>query len=306
LTCYQPLKGYRSKESGPDGKRKIVFNTQTGHIDLPVPIPCRQCIGCRLERSRQWAIRCKHESDLYTDNCYITLTYNPEHLPASGSVEIRHFQLFLKRLRKKFGSKIRFFACGEYGELNHRPHYHACIFNFRFDDLVFYKNLNDHPLYTSEKLSSLWGKGFCTVGDVTFQSAAYVARYIMKKITGPQANDHYEVTDPETGEITHSLNPEYVHMSRRPGIGKLWLNQFTSDVYPHDEVIINGKSIRPPNYYDEQYKLENPIEFEKIQKLRKIKIVKNKLDNTPDRLAIKEILQTSQASQLKRSLEKEI
>lgn len=314
MPCYRPLKGFRAKTTFEDGKRRIVFNTQLGNIDLPVPVPCGQCIGCRLEKSRQWAIRCKHEADMHDKNCYITLTYNDDHLPIDGSVNMRHFQLFMKRLRKKYG-KVRFFHCGEYGENNRRPHYHACIFGWRPSDLILLKHENGFPLYTSLQLSDLWTDpktktpiGFVTVGEVTFQSAAYVARYITKKITGEKSADHYQIVNSDTGEI-HSLRPEYVSMSKKPGLGKGWLDQFTSDVFPHDEVIMNGRSISPPKYYDRQYQLEAPEEFEKIRRLRKIKHAKNREKNlansTPDRLAIREHIHETRSKLLKRNFEKD-
>ena len=116
MACYTPLKGYRSTELTKNGKRKIVFNRNHGFADLPVTVPCGQCIGCRLERSRQWAIRCTHEASLWEKNCFITLTYNDENLPKDGSLDVTHFQKFMKRLRKKHGAGIRFYHCGEYGD----------------------------------------------------------------------------------------------------------------------------------------------------------------------------------------------
>ena len=151
-------------------------------------VPCGQCIGCRLERSRQWAIRCVHEASLHTDNCFITLTYSPDCLPSDGSLNHDDFQKFFKRLRKHIApKKIRYYMCGEYGEdLQQpsklgRPHFHACLFGLDFDDKQLYIVRDDVKLYTSATLEKIWGKGFVTIGDVTFESAAYVARYIAKK-----------------------------------------------------------------------------------------------------------------------------
>ena len=116
MPCYSPIKGYRSKVLSPNGKRTIVFKPNLGFVDLPVLVPCGQCCGCRLERSRQWAIRCTHEASLHENNCFITLTFNDDNLPSDKSLDVRHFQLFMKRLRKQFGSNIRYYHCGEYGE----------------------------------------------------------------------------------------------------------------------------------------------------------------------------------------------
>lgn len=268
-------------------------------------LPCGQCIGCRLERSRQWAIRCHHEASLYRRNCFITLTFNNENLPRNLSVDVRDYQLFMKRLRKEYGAGIRFFHCGEYGEKFGRPHYHACLFNFDFPDKKHWKTTKDTPLYTSSKLQELWPFGYCSIGAVTFNSAAYVARYITKKITGQKAEEHYTWIDPETGEI-HQRKPEYITMSRKPGIGREWLRKFQTDVYPDDFLIINGSKIKPPKYYDSQYEIEYPDDYKQVR-LQRSKSAKHKADdNTPDRLKVREKVQQSKMRALSRSLEKEI
>ncbi|AXL14478.1 replication initiator protein [Microviridae sp.] len=304
MPCFHPLKAYRSKNLNASGKRGIVFQSSKGLIDMPVTLPCGQCIGCRLERSRQWAIRCYHEASLYSDNCFITLTYNDAHLPSDLSLDLAHFQKFMKRLRKKFGSNIRFFHCGEYGENFGRPHYHACLFNFDFSDKKIWmrtgKN-NSTILYRSETLEKLWPYGYSSIGDVTFQSAAYVARYIMKKVTGEAADEHYNFVMPDTGEVFYR-RPEYTTMSRRPGIGKLWFDKYSDDVFPSDYIIINGKKVKPPKYYDTCYEFSNPIDFKSI-KINRNKAVSVHLDNnTPDRLLIREEIQSLKLTQLKRTL----
>lgn len=188
MACYSPVTGYRAKQPNPiTKKRSVVFNTRDGVQDETVTFACGQCIGCRLERSRQWAIRCVHEASQHERNCFVTLTYDDKHLPADRSLKLRHFQNFMKKLRKKYGAGIRFFHCGEYGEKFRRPHYHALIFNHDFDDKILWSKNRGSPLYISESLDSLWEFGFATIGDVTFESAAYVARYITKKVNGELA-----------------------------------------------------------------------------------------------------------------------
>lgn len=167
-----------------------------------VQLPCGQCIGCRLDYSLHWAVRCMHEAQMHDENCFLTLTYSDEHVPSSGSLDKGALQKFWKRLRKRFPERrIRYFACGEYGERLHRPHYHACVFGFDFPDRELFMMREGIPLYTSEALAQCWPFGFCSIGDVTFESAAYVARYACKKITGEAASRHYERIDYETGEI---------------------------------------------------------------------------------------------------------
>lgn len=302
MACFHPLKGYRSRNVNANGKRPIVFNSGAGFSDLPVSLPCGQCVGCRLERSRQWAVRCAHEASLYADNCFITLTYNDQHLPADRSLDVRHFQLFMKRLRKRFGSGIRFFHCGEYGERYGRPHYHACIFGFDFSDKVLWKVSNGNRLYTSATLSELWPYGFSSIGDVTFQSAAYVARYILKKINGESAVEHYRYIDSQTGEI-FQRRPEYTTMSRRPGIGQGWLQKYHSDVYTFDYVVINGKKVKPPRYYDNQFEIMDPDLMAKFKAARVLNSKKHIDNNTPDRLQVRETVQLARLERLPRTID---
>jgi hypothetical protein len=305
MPCYKPLHGYRSQTVNESGKRGIVFNVTQGFKDMPVELPCGQCIGCRLERSRQWAIRCVHEASLYEKNCFITLTFNDENLPSNGSVDVRDFQLFMKRLRKKFGSGIRFFHCGEYGDEFKRPHYHALIFNFDFPDKVLWSKQNDSLIYTSEVLNELWEhKGFTTIGDVTFESAAYVARYVTKKVTGEKADEHYTSIHRETGEIV-SRKPEYISMSRRPGIGKGWFEKYHSEVYVHDGVRINNHFIKPPKFYDKAYEVKYPKKMIIIKKNRELRSLIFTEHTTPERLAVREKLHLLRFDRLKRSYENE-
>lgn len=304
MACYHLITAYYSKNTNASGKRSLVFNpSQALHPDTPVQIPCGQCVGCRLERSRQWAMRCLHEASLYDDNCFITLTFSPEALSKREnpmSLDVRDWQLFMKKLRKKYGKKIRFFHCGEYGEQNRRPHYHACIFNFDFPDKKLWKISNGCRLYTSEILNTLWPYGFSTIGDVTFESAAYCARYIMKKVNGQKAEEHYEWVDEETGEI-RPLKPEYTTMSRRPGIAKDWFDKYKSDIYPSDYITVNGKKCRPPKFYDVQLEKNYPFEFDEIKDKRLRKINQNDPENSDERLEVKEKISKIRANRLKRN-----
>jgi hypothetical protein len=208
----------------------------------------------------------------------------------------------MKRLRKAFSpQKIRFFHCGEYGAEFGRPHYHACLFSFDFPDKSFYKKTNGHNLYTSQILDKIWGLGDCFIGDVTFESAAYVARYIMKKVTGDLALDHYQGIHHITGEIV-KINPEYVTMSRRPGIGSEWIQKYKDQVFRDDSVIINGIEVKPPKFYDSRYELDFPKDYKIIRARRISAAKKNESENTPSRLSVREKVTIARVSQLKRSL----
>lgn len=244
-----------------------------------------------------------HESQLYDENCFITLTYDDEKLPQNSSLRYRDYQLFMKRLRKALGRSVRFYMCGEYGETTGRPHYHALLFGFRPKDLKLHsKRANSSVLYTSEFLSKIWTDGFASVGELTFESAAYVARYVMKKVTGELADTHYEKLSLETGEI-YKIEPEFNHMSRRPGIAAGWFEKFSGDVYPHDEVAVRGVWCKPPRYYDKIYKEAEPLKWESIEFERQKAAQAVSADNTYDRLRTRELVTRARLKLSKRSLE---
>ena len=304
MACFHPVKGYRSRTINPTGKRSIVFTPSRGYMDMPVTVPCGRCIGCRLERSRSWAVRCTHEASLYEKNCFITLTYNQENLPLSGTLVVKHFQNFMKKLRRTYGPGIRFFHCGEYGEQLKRPHYHACLFNHDFPDKQYWKDIRENKYYLSKSLEEIWGKGFCSITDLTFKTAAYAARYITKKITGEKADTHYETMDPY-GEMTR-ISPEYTTMSRKPGIAKGWFDKFHTDVFPDDFVVINDKKYKVPKFYDGQFELIAPSDLTHIKTVRRLNSKLFEANSTYERLAVREEIQLSKFKQLKRSYENEV
>lgn len=257
MPCFKPVQAYRTEYLGYNGKYVIRF--KPFHSSVSFQLPCGRCVGCRLERSRQWAVRCMHEASTNAENSYITLTYAPEFLPDGGTLVRKHFQDFMKRLRSHFkGTTIRVYYCGEYGPSLGRPHYHACLFGIQFKDMVFYKfNPQGDKLFTSDILANLWGKGFCTIGEVNFKSAAYVARYIMDKITGDLAEDHY-------GDKL----PEFTGMSLKPGIGQAWLDKHMVSTYVVDGVYVNKRKAKPPRFYDKKMEAFDPDTFAKIKQAR--------------------------------------
>lgn len=292
MPCFHPLDGYRSKTVNPSGKRSIVFDVKDAYTDMRVTVPCGQCIGCRLERSRQWAIRCVNEASLYENNSFITLTFNEENVPLDGSLNKADFQKFMKRLRKKYPqNKIRYFHCGEYGDLLNRPHHHACLFNYDFPDKILWSERKNIKLYRSKILETLWPFGFCTIGDVNFESAAYVARYVTKKITGDLAEGHYN------GRV-----PEYVTMSRKNGIGHDWFQKYKNDVFPQDYMIVRNHKCKPPKYYDTIYNLTDRLSFASIKGDRE-RAAKKSEHNSPERLDVREAVVKSRTKILKRSYE---
>lgn len=303
MPCYYPIDGWRSKKPNENGKYPIVFRWSEAQTDDPCTIGCGRCIGCRLERSRQWAMRCTHEASLHLDNCFITLTYDDQHLPPKESLQQSELRYFFRRLRRQTNQKIRFFACGEYGtnqditslDTIGRPHYHAILFgidlrqkdnNGRLDE----KYKITDTLYTSDILEKVWTKGFSTVGDCTFQSAAYIARYCLKKITGEEAPAHYG-----------NRKPEFSTQSRAPGIAREWFNKYRHDL---DKGFItdNGVKLPPGNYYKNLYKEHHGDEYTYIQERQRQQIDTLDLENKPERLRVKEKLKLLKIKQLKRQI----
>jgi len=183
--------------------------------------------------------------------------------------------------------------CGEYGEQGNRPHYHACIFNHDFKDKELYAIRDGIPLYKSNELQNLWPFGFSTIGDVTFESAAYVARYVTKKITGDSAKDHY-------GDRI----PEYGNMSRRPGIARGHYDLYKENIFAIDGVIRNGLKLKPPKYYNKLYDIEQPEHMKEI-KCKRIK-KHNPSEVQGYRLRCKERIKNRKIKQLKRGFENDI
>lgn len=248
-----------------------------------------------------------HENQMHDESCFITLTMNDEYLASREnkfSLDKSEFQRFMKRLRKKYGEKIKYFHCGEYGEKNHRPHYHAIIFGMDFEDKELFKVREDIKLYVSENLAKIWPYGFSTIGEVTFESCAYVARYVTKKITGKDAGQHYLRWDPSTGEGI-PIEPEYATMSRGrkkgDALGGSWFEKFKTDVYPHDYVVFKDHKLRPPRYYD---KLLSEEEFEKIKEKRAEELpeVIDKYNEALDRLWVQEAVKEERLKILIRDL----
>lgn len=266
-----------------------------------VYVPCGQCYACRVARSRDWATRCVLEARAYGDkNSFITLTYDDEHLPSDMSLHKEDFQKFMKRLRKNTGQKIRYFMCGEYGSLFERPHFHACLFGYKPDDLQLWSVREGVKLYRSPMIEKCWKFGFSTVGDVTYESAAYVARYVLKKMTGECAEEHY-----------HGRLPEYTNMSLKPGIGTAYFERYCQETYERDYVIIrDGIKCKVPRYFDDIYdRYYGEGAFDADIKSKRALLSNQQFDQTPQEFTLKRIeeravaIETSAKQSLKRRLE---
>lgn len=304
MPCFHPLQA--SFTLGDSGKKKLNFSSRASSVAAEAFvkgsklsfsniqfIPCGKCMGCRLERSRQWAVRCMHEASMFEDNCFLTLTYSPENVPADGSLDKSVYPAFMKRLRECYSDfRMKYFMCGEYGEQLGRPHYHSCLFGFDFPDKKPWKRVSGGMLYVSAELERLWKLGFCTIGSLTFDSAAYVARYCTKKINGDMADAHYQ-----------GRQPEFSLQSNKPGIGASWYDKWKRDCFPSDYLVVNGAKCKPPRYYEKKLEKEDPLLFEAI-KLARVERAMDDDDSTHRRLLDREKCQEARFKKLIRTIER--
>lgn len=324
-----------SGEKTAKGKAVIVFSADQAHGKPyeRMQLPCGKCAGCLLDRSRDWALRCVHEASFYDDNCFLTLTFSPECINSEGTLERCDFVNFMKRLRKRVVWKgigpleadktrfVRYFHCGEYGSTGHRPHHHALLFNYRPPDLQFWSSRDGVILYRSELIEECWSipiqardhvwyepefiwerngkyyvkQGYCLVGDVTWESAAYCARYVLKKQFGVE---NYESVDEETGEVLCRI-PEYCSMSNRPGLGREWCETFWTDLYPKNYMYHRGRKVRPPKYYDKILEGLEPETLERVRRERRKK-ARELSKQDPQRLRDAEKVKLRQLERLER------
>jgi hypothetical protein len=308
VACYSPLQAWRGRTVNKEtGKRPLAFRKMEGFADMEVKIPCGKCLGCKMDYSRTWALRCVHEAKGYKDNCFITLTYNEEHLPTDKSLSKREITLFMKRLRKVAGNGIKFFACGEYGSKMLRPHYHLCIFGYDFPDKILWNKRDRVHLYRSAILEKLWKKGFSTVGEVTFESAAYVTRYITKKQMASNDSSIYEIYSHVNGGVI--LEPEFTQMSRgggkgKHGIGYAWYQRFKDDLRK-GYILEGGHKVSIPRYYQNLMEKHDGALYRETKAKAKAVCKKNEENGEGDirRLDAKIEVQKAKLNLLKREYE---
>ena len=298
MTCFTPLSGWRA----PNGT--ITFK-RANSIGQGMTVKCGQCSGCRMDHAQGWAVRCIHEEMLDPGNsAFVTLTYNPSRAPTDGGLVHAHHTAFMKALRDRVSRPIRFFMCGEYGAHGpgHHPHYHYLIFGHAFGDREYKTTVNGNRYYVSEMLQSAWDKGFSIIGDVTVESAGYVARYLQKKITGEKSDDHYQAYCWARGREV-PVNEEFIRMSNRPGIGKRWFDKFgIQDCYKSgDGITIDGRHYQVPRYYD---KLAEEVAPDLIESIKQGRKDAHKLkEETWQRLAERHRIFDRRIEKLQRSME---
>lgn len=278
MACLSPLTAYRPNVR-PGEKARLIFDTRKAVDAVRLSLPCGQCVECRLDYARQWSIRLMKEAACHEASSFLTLTYDDDNLPQSGSLIKEHVSAFHKRLHNRLlysrGYGIRFYYCGEYGETYGRPHYHSIVFGFDFPDKKFYKkNSRGEPIYSSEFLRELWPFGLNGIGAVTSDSCAYVAGYVVDKVKISQLSpeeykSYYSRLDAE-GRF-YEILPEFSGQSNRPGIGKLWFDRFKDETYRDDGLVVSGKFVRPPRYFDNLFKAIDADRLDELKFLRRKK-----------------------------------
>ncbi len=311
MACYSPLKGFKNTSGA------LVFK-RSQHTIGKMDVACGQCLGCRLDRTLMWAMRIVHESHLHKSNhgnCFVTFTYRSKdectarqfrqayYVPDDYSLNYYHFRDFIKRLRQHFKNQtIRYFHCGEYGDENLRPHYHACLFNIEFNDVLVYQEQEGITTYESKTLQKLWPYGFCTIGELNFETAAYTAGYILKKITGEKANEMYLRSD-DYG-VAYWVKPPYITMSLKPGIGADFYEKYKRDFFPSDESPVPGKGIikKVPRYYETILQQSDASLHKMVKDLRQVWIAEHRDEFSPERLMDKYKCARARAARQKRGL----
>lgn len=306
MPCYQPLErieftnsNYMNK-NGKISKKAIVLSCNKNYEDVTngqeikrMLIPCGQCIGCRLDYSREWANRGYLESLLHEQNYFITLTYDDNHLPMAefkehegkiyikddtwkGTLVKKDLQLFFKRLRDRI-PKFTYLACGEYGEEGERPHYHAILFGAKLPTESFYKPrlINKEWYYQNKIIEECWvtseGRnkkgeplGISNISEANWNTIAYTARYVVKKQTGIYANEEYAKKGQEK---------EFITVSKNPAIGKEYFNLHHMDIMESDKVMIHNKTgtyeCTRPRYFDKLIEKYHEEELEKTKDKRR-------------------------------------
>jgi len=325
MPCFHPTPAWKSKIPNASGKHPLVFEEAKGLDNSRQDVACGGCIGCRIDITRDWAVRIIGESRLHPANCFVTETYDDFNLPERNQLCIDDVQKYLKRLRyhhaegqKAFmkslnvsraeqrqflkDNPLRFFGSGEYGETTARPHYHHIFFGTDFaDDRKKHSKIKGNQYWKSDKLNEIWGKGDCLISNVTPQSAAYVAGYVFKKVNGQLSDEHYARLDGATGEY-YLKNKEFSHMSRRPGIGQLHFEKYQEEITLSDSVILNARQIKVPRYFDKLLEKSDPELLEHLKFERSKKAKKFREDCTRERLLTREECAKAKRDLTKRGL----
>lgn len=291
--CDFPLKGYRTTG-------RLVFQKPAGHSGAFVEVPCGQCIGCKLRRRSEWQIRGLCELQMQDraglESWFFTLTYSDDHLPSDLNISLREVQLFMMKLRKRFGPGIRVQYCGEYGGQTMRPHYHLTLWGLNLDDCdQVGRSRTGEPTFMSSVIEKLWGLGNVLIGRATAQTIGYVAGHQLKDLTGKYLPDgKYVLVDPETGEFRYRVAP-FRHQSLKPGIGATWFDRYYMDFFTRGWLMQDGRKLFPPSYFLRLLRRKDRPLWESVMAAREIVVDSDEFrsEHTPERLAVKAIVRSA-------------
>ena len=225
MACTNPVP-VRFGDTTANGKKEIIFKWKGDQTEYDSLLPCGKCEPCIAMKRAEWGIRIYHESLTHERNCFLTLTYDEDHLPEDCKIDKDHVRQFIRKARED--KPIRYFACGEYGEKYGRPHYHICLFGEDYRAMSW--RIGNDGMYCNNFLEEIWNKGQITAAPLTPGSAMYTAGYVQKKIN-----------DSDTFNL----------MSRSPPIGKPWLLDNLHRLGNRDTITINGKEHPLPRKYYE-------------------------------------------------------
>lgn len=317
MTCINPIKAWKKRWSSlidspqkyyKDKKLKFKKPKDIENYD-EIKVACGNCIGCKLDHANMWATRITLETKENKENCFITLTYNNENLPLTKTNKMtlrkKDFQNFMKRLREKINIKIGYFACGEYGNQTHRPHYHLCLFGWIPKDIEKIRNsLTNNPMFTSKELEKIWGNGYVVIQELNYKTACYTARYVQKK-AGIQKNKRI-LTNEITEEIKidertkkpfirfknkyisektdqYGREKEFILMSKKPAIGKNYWLKNKNNIALNEGILLkldgNVKKKPIPRYYKKLWEKEAMSEYDTFQYHAKEKAKKQYIEN---------------------------
>lgn len=303
MACTCPIPAWPAPPGAPD--RTPVFGAFRSYDGArSFEVPCGQCISCRRDKAQSWGVRCMHELQMAGGLGYfVTWTYDNEHIPQGASLWKPDLQNLHKALRYHLGP-FRFLACGEYGEVNSRPHYHGVYIGQEITDLVpAAPGQSGLPQFSSELLTRCWGKGLVTVAHMTMASACYVAGYATKKAYGKSGEDYLRRWDSLTGEVWH-VAPEFLLMSRRPGLGKSWFDRYADDAFPSDFVTVEGRKVPVPGYYLTLLAEREALRVQAARKAKRRKAMQLRPDEQSDlRLRTKHASKQLRAAGVKRDLD---
>lgn len=271
MACYAPKPVILGRDQTTN-KRKIFFiDRNTAELNKnwknQLMIPCKKCIGCKIDHAKEWATRAQLEAKEHEYNYFLTLTYNENNLPKNkegiSNIELKDWKRFINSLRKNHERKghtgIKYLTSAEYGSRRGRPHFHACIFNMPIYDLKKsnISKKSKKQLYQSKEINKIWGKGIVEIGIVTYESAGYTASYTFKKLN-------------KTNYKELKINPEKLLMSK--GIGLKNYNKEIEKIKVNDNMPIKTKNgtkiIRAPKYFDRQLEKTDPETLKALKEIR--------------------------------------